>query len=339
MRARVRDFIYTHDDLFFATTTYLHPNDRILSFLRYIPDPNGERSINGSKYNKVDSNQAYEFLNKHHPEYLTDCDVTRVKMMGVPVDKVKKILRPEKRLKKILNLNSPDELLQKVIKVAETFKEHTGISYHHMGISGSILPGLYDPHVSDVDFVIYGLENHQKAMKAFSAMKYDENSSLKSISEDKWHKLYEKRIKDSTLSFEEFKWYEERKNNRGVVDGTLFDILATREWDEISGTFGEETYDPIGTVELEATVSNALAAFDNPAVYQIEDVNIINGSDVNISEIASYTHTYSGQAVEGERIIAKGKLEKVNGKKIRYRLVVGTTRESLDEYIKLKERI
>ena len=26
---------------------------------------------------------------------------------------------------------------------------------------------------------------------------------------------------------------EKRKNNRGVVDGTLFDILATRKWDEI----------------------------------------------------------------------------------------------------------
>ena len=38
MRARPRDFILTTDDLFFATTTYLHPEDRILSFLRYIPD-------------------------------------------------------------------------------------------------------------------------------------------------------------------------------------------------------------------------------------------------------------------------------------------------------------
>ncbi len=42
---------------------------------------------------------------------------------------------------------------------------HTGISYNKMGISGSILPGLYNPDVSDIDFVIYGLKNHRNAWK------------------------------------------------------------------------------------------------------------------------------------------------------------------------------
>jgi len=338
MRARVRDFIYTKDDLFLATTTYLHPQDRILSFLRYIPDPEGERSLNGSRYTKVDSKQAYDFLNDNYPEYLFDCDVTRVKMMGVPTQRVERILSPVKRLEEIMKHPSPDELLLKVIKVAETFKEQAGIAQKHLGISGSILPNLYDSLVSDIDFVVYGLKNHRKAMETFESIKHDKDSPLKAIEDGYWAKLYEKRIKDSTLSFDEFRWYEDRKNNRGVVDGTLFDILATREWDEITGTFGEETYEPCGTVKIEATVSDALAAFDNPAVYQIEEVDILEGAQVPVSELASYTHTYSGQAREGERITARGKLEKVIlGKKIRYRLIVGTTRESLGEYIKLKD--
>ena len=80
-----------------------------------------------------------------------------------------------------------------------------------------------------------------------------------------------------------------------------------------------------------------LAAFDNPAVYQLEDVKILDGPHVPIREVASYTHTYSGQAREGERILARGKLEKVIGKKTYYRLIVGTTRESLGEYVKLKD--
>jgi predicted nucleotidyltransferase len=122
-----------------------------------------------------------------------------------------------------------------------------------------------------------------------------------------------------------------------VVDETLFDILATREWNEISGTYGNETYKPCGTIAIEATVSDALAAFDNPAVYQLEDVQILEGPDVPLREVASYTHTYSGQAREGERILARGKLEKVMGKKTHYRLIVGTTRESLGEYVKLKD--
>jgi uncharacterized protein len=338
MQSRIRDFIYSRDDLYFATTTYLHPEDRIISFLRYINDPDGDRSLNGIRYSKVDSNEAYKFLKEKFPDYLYDCAVTQVEMMGVPLEKVEKILRPSERLKEIMNHPSPDKILQKVIKIAETFHELTDIPYHHLGISGSILPGLYNPLVSDIDFVVYGLDNHRKAMDAFSIIKHDENSPLKAIKEIYWIKLYEKRVKDSSLSYEEFRWYEERKNNRGTVNGTLFDILATRDWVEIQGSFGEETYHPIGTVELEATVSNALAAFDNPAVYQVEDVKIIEGHQIPPSEVASYTHTYAGQAIEGERIIAKGKLEKVSGRNTRYRLMIGTTRESIGEYIKLKNR-
>ena len=176
---------------------------------------------------------------------------------GRPTDRIEQILSPVDRLEEIMNHPSPDELLLKVIKVAETFQEQAGINQKHLGISGSVLPGLYDPQVSDIDFVIYGLKNHRKAMETFESMKHQAESPLKAIGDDYWARLYEKRIKDSTLSYDEFRWYEDRKNNRGVVDGTLFDILATREWDEISGTFGEETYEPCGTVEIEAVVSDA----------------------------------------------------------------------------------
>jgi predicted nucleotidyltransferase len=336
MRARPRDFIYTKDDLFLATNTYLHPEDKILAFLRYIPNENGERERKGHRYSKVDSKQAYEYLYKNFPDYLFECDVTQVQMMGVPKSQVQEILRPSKRLKEIIYSENDEVLLQKVIKLAEIFHEEAGLKLSNMGISGSILPGLYDHEVSDIDFVIYGLKNHRKAMDTFSEMKNDPDSPLDAIEDEFWQKLYEKRIKDSTLTFKEFKWYESRKNNRGVIEGTLFDILATRDWSEIDGIYGEKKYTPLGTVEVEATVSSALGAFDNPAVYEIEDLKIIDGSEVPISEIASYTHTYSGQAHENERIIARGKLERVNGRDSTYRLVVGTSREAFGEYIKLK---
>ena len=336
MRVRPRDFIHTEDDLFFATTNYLHPKDRILSFLRYIPDPEGERSLNGTRYSKVDTKQAYEFLSQNFPEYLFNCEITNVQMMGVPIDRVKKVMHPNDRLKEIMNNPSTDKLLKKVKKVAQTFHDHAGIPYDEMGISGSTLPGLYDPEVSDIDFVIYGLGNHRKAMKTFEEIKNSENGILRGIGPEYWMRLYKKRIKDASLSYDEFMWYENRKNNRGVIEGTLFDILATRDWDEITGVYGDTTYEPMGTIEIECTVSDALGAFDNPAVYKVEDVKILEGPEVPLDEVASFTHTYAGQAREGEKIRARGKLEKVKGRKVGYRLIVGTTRESMGEYIKLQ---
>ncbi len=335
MRARPRDFIHTTDDLFFATTTYLHPDDRIISFLRYIPDQDGDRSLNNKKYSKVDSNQAYEYLRNNFPEYLFDCEITNVEMMGVPSEKVEKILEPIDRLRGIIEADKRDKLLDKVVKLAEIFHEHTGISYSKMGISGSILPGLYNPDVSDIDFVIYGLKNHREVMKAFENIK-KENGILKGIEGEYWNKLYKKRIKDSSLTYEEFRWYENRKHNRGILDGTLFDILQTRDWDEIHGSYSAIRYEPMGIMEIDCTVTDSLAAFDNPAVYKVDNIEIIKGPKVPITEVDSYTHTYAGQAREGERITARGKLEKVIGQNINYRLVVGTTRESIGEFIKLK---
>ena len=52
---RTRDFIYTSDDLYFASTNYIHPQDKVNSFLRYIPDSEGDREKNGKRYRKVGS--------------------------------------------------------------------------------------------------------------------------------------------------------------------------------------------------------------------------------------------------------------------------------------------
>lgn len=338
MRARTRDFIYTTDDLFFATTSYPHPEGIILSFLRYIPDHNGERTKNSSRYSKVDTTQAYQFIKGGYPEYLFDSDVTGEKMMGVPRDKVSEILKPETRLKEIMACPE-NELLENVVEVADFFHEEADISYKHMGVSGSILPGLYDTQESDIDFVIYGLKNHRNAVDTFARLKNQPKSPLKSIGDEFWNKLYEKRIKDSSLTIDEFKWYENRKSNRGVVHGVLFDILATREWDEMEGTYGGTSSESLGVLKIECTITNALASFDNPAVYEVDEVEIVEGPDFHVDELASFTHTYAGQVNEGERVITQGKLEKITDKKTgksRNRLVVGTTREALGEYIKLK---
>lgn len=336
MKARIRDFIYTSDDLFFAVTSYVHPEDRILSFLRYIPDSEGERSLNSARYSKVNSELAYTFLEENHPTYLHHYEELGVLMMGVPHERVDSILRPDKRLMDIME-SPTDQLLARVVMIADTLHDAAGIPYSSMGVSGSVLPGLYDPLNSDIDFVVYGLRNHRRAMEAFGELKGDPESPVNGLDEEQLMKVYRKRITDDTLSFREFCWYELRKNNRGIIDGTLFDILAARDWSEIKGSWADTTYEDCGRVTVECTVSDAIEAFDNPARYLVEDVSVLEGPEAEITEVVSFTHTYAGQAREGERIIARGKLERFIGRENGYRVVVGTTREAENEFIKLKE--
>ena len=114
---------------------------------------------------------------------------------------------------------------------------------------------------------------------------------------------------------------------------------ATKDYDEIEGTWGDTIYEPQGIAQIECDIVSALGAFDNPSLYTIENVKILDGVDYPLKEVVSFTHTYAGEVIDGEHVIAKGKVEKVitQGKDDYYRLVVGTTREAIDEYLKLKE--
>ncbi len=352
-QVRTRDFIYTSDDLYFASTNYIHPEDRIISFLRYIPDSNGDREKNGKRYRKVSSEEAYTYLRENHPDYLYFCDVTNVEMMGVPLDKVERIIKPEHRLwglKKTFESSEEvknPELISKLMDVADFFHYMADIPYDHLGISGSILPGLQKDDVSDLDFVVYGLDNHRRAIAAFKEHRgnevyieeVDKHITVEGISDEYWDFVYDKRMFDASLTKEEFRWYENRKANRGTINGTLFDILATKDYDEIEGEWGDTVYEPQGISRIECDIVSDLGAFDNPSLYTIENVKVLDGVDVSLTEVVSFTHTYAGEVIDGEHVVAKGKVEKViiNGDFSHYRIVVGTTREAIDEYLKLKE--
>jgi predicted nucleotidyltransferase len=105
-----------------------------------------------------------------------------------------------------------------------------------------------------------------------------------------------------------------------MVQGTYFDLLFTRDWDQIHP---QPIGRPAGAARIEARVTNADFSFDSPAIYRL--------NHPEVKEIFCYSHTYAGQALAGESIEAKGVLEETeNG----LRLVVGTTREARGEWIR-----
>ena len=336
MDIRPRFFIKTKDNLFFAVNSYQHPPTHYISFLRYIPCKEGDRENNGIKYKKVNSEEAYDYINKHHPEYLFDWNVENKKMMGVLKEDVCEIISPIERLNEIVNSDDENPLFNKIRLLASIFHEKAEISYDNMGVTGSTLLYLQNNMTSDIDFIIFGQENHRKAIQLYSQLKNDKNSPLERISGDYWKQVYDKRIKDNSMTLDEFIWYESRKNNRGLIKGTLFDILFTRNLDEIKEN-NEINFKPLKKTTIKCTIISDINSYDTPAIYNITDVKILEGPNVNIEKILSFTHTYTGIVKNNEEIIASGVCEEVTKKdssKI-YNLIIGTTRESLNEYIKL----
>ncbi|MDF0589718.1 DNA polymerase subunit beta [Candidatus Methanocrinis natronophilus] len=301
MRARIRDFFQTVDGWIFAVVDYHHP-DGIRSILRYVPDPAGERDAGGVRYRKLDFEEAYDLLRKERPDYVQDVHV-------VPEEDIRRIYRPDEELPKAAERDG------RIAEIVSVLRKG-GVPDGKMGITGSVLVGL-EGTASDIDFLVYGAA-WWRARDVLASAK-EEGGRIRDLDEATWDKIYRKRAPD--IDRREFVLHERRKGNRGLVDATYFDLLFTRDWDQIAPPFppGEKK----GRLEIEATVLDAEFAFDNPAIFEIDHPEI--------SAILCYTHTYAGQAVPGERIEASGVVEEmVDGK----RLVVGTTREAKGEWIR-----
>ncbi|MDD1696258.1 MAG: DNA polymerase subunit beta [Methanoregula sp.] len=298
MPVRLRDFIEDADGWLYAVSTYDN-DERVGCVLRYVPDESGERvNPSGMRYKKYDFEDAYAFIAQHKPYYSN-------LLQRIPLQDVKRVLKPEIEIQHIVRKHV------RVKRLVDLFR----LPHGTIGCTGSLLCGLEDES-SDIDMVVYG--KHW-----FSAQELVRQGiiagKLEGLSPDMWKKVYEKRKPD--ISYDHFVLHELRKWNRGQIDATYFDILYTRSHDALKSVpVGHGTV--IGRMKIEAVVTNASLAFDSPAVYEV--------SHESVSRVLSFTHTYSGQALEGETIEASGICEQHGND---YWLVVGTTREARGEYI------
>ncbi len=298
MRVRLRDFIETEERWIFSVVDY-YCGDGVRCLLRYVPDPAGERTRDGIRFKKMGFDEAYAFIQDKRPEYLD-------RVMLVPFPDVVRHYQPHDGLARIVG---SDRRVKKMVDALD------GVDFNCMGITGSKLVGL-GAEESDVDFVVYGTEWYRAREALRSAIA---SGKADAIDDAGWEKIYSKRKPE--LSFEEFYLHERRKGNRCMLDGVLADLLFVRSWDQIGPRIciGRD----LGMETITAKVTDAGYAFDSPAIYEVEHPEI--------SAVLSYTHTYAGQALAGETIEARGKVEESAGGKV---LVVGTSREPRGEWIK-----
>jgi predicted nucleotidyltransferase len=295
---RLRDFIEDKDGWLYAVSTYDNA-DSIGCVLRYVPDASGERvHSSGRRYTKYDFDEAYALVAKKKPQYAG-------LLHRVPYTDVKRVLRPYQEIGRIA------QEYPRVQKLLDLFCLPEGT----IGCTGSLLCGL-ENEGSDIDMVVYG--KHW-----FAAQRLVEqgirDGKIEGLSPDMWRRVFEKRRPE--IPYDQFVLHEGRKWNRGQIEGTYFDILYTRSYDEIkSAPSGKGAV--LGKLTVKAKVTDASLAFDNPAIYEVEHESV--------SRVLSFTHTYSGQALAGETVEACGVLEQHGSERW---LIIGTTREARGEYI------
>ncbi len=327
--------------MFFCVTGYLHPPDKYTAYLKYSPAPVGKwksgeiyyrRELEYYHVGKVADTIAY--LERNYPHYVHYCPVRGIQFSMIPQGYLRKYYLPEQRLKEILE-TPRDPLEEEVCAFVTEIIACTGIKEEDFGITGSILLGIHNPEFSDIDLLVYGLENAQKVR---TAMKEGRSAKIRAVTGKALEEWCASVVKHFPLSYEEARYFAGRRWNYGFFRGRYFSIHPTKKNDEIGENYGDRIYREKGVARIRAIVSDASESLFTPALYRIEGVEMIEGragaqrAAPPLKEILSYEGLYRDVVDSGEEIEARGKLESVNDQ--HYKLVIGTTMLEGKGYIK-----
>jgi len=340
-----RDFIRTPEDLFFCVVGYMHPKDRVISYLRYLPSQNGKWGHGSTRYARAMPSYTINYLlkniealGKDFSDYVFYSDVFNTQMSAVPHNKIRKHYRPEYRLDEILKLKKPDKLQEKVIELATLISKKSGVPISYMGVTGSILINIHRPEFSDIDFVAYGRENSLKVKDALLSLYDEKESYVQKLHGDALYKWCEEKARDYPLTFEEAKRIYSRKWNYGLFKDTNFSIHPARLDSEITELYGDKIFSSVGIVKVRAIVSDALESIFLPHTYSLEKVIVEEGEKVeDVRKVTTYEGLYGGIFEIGDEIIVKGRLERVLDKRtgeVYHQVLVGSLEGKGTDHIK-----
>jgi predicted nucleotidyltransferase len=327
MKAREGDLLENCDGAIFDVKGLVHPQDRIVAFIRFFPEEKGDRKKNALTYRKVYSlSDRYSLLREKFPTYLVHDPVFDETLCEVPFNKVKKHFEPVKKLQQLRRSKTLDAVENKALQLAELLKQNSNIPWSTIGISGSILAELYKIG-SDVDPIVYGSANCRRVHSSLQEMANDPHSPVRIYNQNELRSLFDFRSKDTAMDFEEFVRTESRKAFQGKFTKTDYFIRFVKSWDEIDEKYGDTQYKNSGYAKIRATVVDDSESIFTPCRYAIKSTDIIEGPKLSpITEIASFRGRFCEQARTAETVIAQGKVERVTDSKRDqeyYRLLIG----------------
>lgn len=310
MKFREGDFIESRNGLIFDVKGFVHPPDRVVAFIRYFPDPEGERTKKALTYGKVYSlSQRYALLKERFPRYLVYDPVFDETLCEVPTKDVKRRFDPIQKLRKLRQSKSLDAVENSVVQLASLLKERADVPWNKIGITGSVMIDLRNPE-SDIDLIVYGSENCRKVHGALRDMLAEGDTPLRRYDQDELKRLFDFRSKDTETSFENFVRTETRKVMQGKFGDRDYFMRFVKDWNEINEQYGQISYRNIGCAELTATIADDEESIFTPCRYGLDEVRILKGTQTqDLTDIVSFRGRFCEQALKGETVIARGKVE------------------------------
>jgi predicted nucleotidyltransferase len=295
-KAREGDFLETVEGLIFDVKGVCHPPDRVISFVRYIPDVEGERKRDGRSYRKVyELGERFRVLREWFPQYVYFDPIFHRELQGVCHEDIGKVYCPEERLKEILE-NPRDETEENVASLVEVL----GIPVERMGVSGSILVGL-NMVGSDLDIMVYGEEWCREAYAVLKGLREDGVLHPFDMEGAREKALFRWGSDDETLVE-----LERKKVMHGLFEGReyFFRFLKVEEV-----PYGDIVYRPVHKASITAEITDDSESIFTPCGYGVSDCSV-----TGVTRLVSVRGRFCEQASRGDIVAARGTVEKVEGK-------------------------
>jgi len=319
---RDRDFIESKEGMLFCVVGNTHPQNRVISYLKYIPWREekvarlGWRK-EGKEYGRIlphygaSGVQAVkDYLQKQYPEYVYYDPYLNIEIIGVPLDKIKKHYKPEERAEEIIK-NPQDSLEQIAAEIIREISSKSKIPISYLGITGSILVKIHNPLFSDIDLIIYGRSNSIKVKQALAEL-LESNVNFRRLNSHEIKKFASEISRIHALTFKEATILLRERWYAGIYKNRFFSLHPVKLENEVNEKYGSKIYRSKGMITVKCTVTDAKEAIFLPCKYVVGEVEVIDGPKVkDIREVVSFEGLYCDVAKAGEKIYVKGKLEEV----------------------------
>lgn len=294
MIAQEGDFIETVEGLIFDVKGQCHPPDRVISYVRYIPDDKGTRRRGEKRYRKIyDLKERHQFLKEYFPQYVWVDPVYQRELQGVPLKNIKKVYRPTEKLRELFHYERDgiEECVVNLVKVL-------GIPVACVGVSGSVLVGLHTPD-SDIDLVVYGKEY---CLKAYTVLQTLRKKGI--VQAFDTERAREKAQFRWGLTNETVIQLEQKKVMHGLFQGKEY-FFRFLKGDPLP--YGRIRYTPLYKTTLTAVITDDSESIFTPCRYTISD-----SSCRKVSYLMSVRGRFCEQVQKGDIITARGTVEKVS---------------------------
>ena len=306
MYLREGDYVETVEHLIFAVKGLSHPKDRTIAYLRYIPDPKGERiRKDGLRFRRIyDLRESTEYLKTNFAKYLHFDEKRQMLLQAVPNTTVLRVYRPEEGLAE-MRQSSASELEEAAVRFAEAISKEAKITLRSIGVSGSLLLGLATDS-SDIDLTVYGEQNCRQTYEALKRMRiehlisaYDTSQAMK-VARERWS--------ETGLDLSRLAEIEKAKLLQGLFEKRDYFIRLVKGCAE-----KEAAYTPLGSAVIRAKIRDDCDSIFTPCSYLADCLEWpVQG---RVEELVSFRGKFTEQAYKGELVEAQGKLEKVEEEK------------------------